>query len=269
VSRGRLVDVIAGRSFLEDAFVRWVLAPAVTEGIAAHVVGQHAVAVDDRTYRLDFLLAGSRVRVAVELDGFAFHSSKAAFVYDRIRQNDLTTLGYVVLRFSYEAIRDHTARCVAQLQAVLRGDPTLAAYLIADPLVPVPHDMTPNPLGLATPPERPAPAPVDYFDQVRQRINWQPLRDCQREALVALANYYRRGGVDAACVMSVGCREDSPRGGRRPSVYAPAGLDRDARAGHPGHLRDCAGPHLGGQCVVHAARGPADPRLPATKKRGP
>jgi len=198
------VDVIAGRSFLEDAFVRWVMAAAVTEGIAAHVVGQHAVTVDDRTYRLDFLLVGSQVRVAVELDGFAFHSSKAAFVYDRIRQNDLTSLGYVVLRFSYEAIRDHTARCVAQLQAVLRGDPTLAAYLIADPLVPVPHDMTPNPLGLATPPERPAPAPLDYFDQVRQRMNWQPLRDCQREALVALANYYRRGGVDAACVMSVG-----------------------------------------------------------------
>ena len=204
MTSGRLVDVIAGQSFLEDAFVRWVLAAAVTEGIAPHLVGQHPVTVDDRTYRLDFLLAGSRMRVAVELDGFAFHSSKAAFVYDRIRQNDLTTLGYVVLRFSYEAIRDHTARCVAQLQAVLGSDPTLAAYLIADPLVPVPHDMTPNPLGLATAPARTTPAPPDYFDRVRERINLQPLRDCQREALVALANYYRRGSVDAACVMSVG-----------------------------------------------------------------
>jgi superfamily II DNA or RNA helicase len=204
VSSSRLVDVIAGQSFLEDAFVRWILAAAVTEGIAPHVVGQHSVIVDDRTYRLDFLLTGSRVRVAVELDGFAFHSSKAAFVYDRIRQNDLTSLGYVVLRFSYEAIRDHTAHCVAQLQAVLGGDPKLAAYLIAGPLVPVPDDMTPNPLGLATPPARTAPVPLDYFDHVRQRIDLQPLRDCQREALIALANYYRRGGIDAACVMSVG-----------------------------------------------------------------
>lgn len=204
MSSGRLVDVIAGQSFLEDAFVRWVLAAAATEGIASHVVGQHSVTVGDRTYRLDFLLTGSRVRVAVELDGFAFHSSKAAFVYDRMRQNDVTSLGYVVLRFSYEAIRDHTARCVAQLQAVLGSDPTLAAYLIADPLVPVPHDMTPNPLGLATPPVRTAPVPLDYFDGVRQRINMQPLRDCQREALIALANYYRRGGINAACVMSVG-----------------------------------------------------------------
>jgi superfamily II DNA or RNA helicase/very-short-patch-repair endonuclease len=202
-TKARLVEVVAGQSFLENAFVRWVLAPAVTEAIAERVIGQHPVTVADRTYRLDFLLAGSRLRVAVELDGYAFHSSKAAFVYDRIRQNDLTSLGFVVLRFSYDAIRDDTNRCVGQLQAVLRGDPVLAAHLVENPIVPVPHDMTPNPLGLTTPP-RPAPAQQDYFDLARQRIDLGPLRDCQTEAMIALANYYRRGGANAACVMSVG-----------------------------------------------------------------
>ena len=204
--QSRLVDLLRGQSFLESAFVRWVLAPAVAQGIAEHVVGQHPVAVADRTYRLDYLLTGSRLRIAVELDGFAFHSSKAAFVYDRIRQNDLTSLGFVILRFSYDAIRDSTSRCVAQLQAVLRKDPALAAYVIDDPIVPIPNDMTPDPLRLATPPAQPTPPPTeqDYFDLARQHIDLGPLRDCQREAMIALANYYRRGGINAACVMSVG-----------------------------------------------------------------
>ncbi|MFB9831147.1 DEAD/DEAH box helicase family protein [Actinoallomurus acaciae] len=200
----RLVDVIRGESFLEDSFIRWVLTAAASAGIASHVTGQHPVTVGDRRYRLDFLLAGSRLRVAVELDGFAYHSSRASFIYDRIRQNDLAGLGYVVLRFSYEAIRDDTSRCVAQLQTVLRSDPALASYLIADPIVAVPDDMMPNPLGLITAPRRPSAAPADYFDLVRQRLDMRPLRECQREAMIALANYYRRGGLNAACVLSVG-----------------------------------------------------------------
>lgn len=200
----RLVDIVVGQSYLENAFVRWVLAPAVSSDVAEHVIGQHPVTLADHTYRLDFLIAGSRLRAAIELDGFAFHSSKAAFVYDRIRQNDLTSLGFVVLRFSYDAIRDHTSRCVAQLQSILRSDPVLAGYVVDDPIVPVPHDMAPNPLALTTPPAQAPPGQPGYFDRVRQHIDLHPLRDCQQEAMTALANYYRRGGINAACVMSVG-----------------------------------------------------------------
>jgi very-short-patch-repair endonuclease len=203
VTGTRLVDIVVGQSYLENAFVRWVLAAAVSSDVAEHVIGQHPVTMADRTYRLDFLIAGSRLRAAIELDGFAFHSSKAAFVYDRIRQNDLTSLGFVVLRFSYDAIRDDTSRCVAQLQSVLRSDPALAGYVVDDPIVPVPHDMTPNPLGLTTPPAQAPPGQPDYFDRVRQHIDLHPLRGCQQEAMTALANYYRRGGINAACVMSV------------------------------------------------------------------
>ncbi|WP_440106780.1 hypothetical protein [Streptosporangium sp. H16] len=90
----RLVDLIHGVSFLENAFVRWVLSFAVSPGIAQHVSGQHPVAVGDHRYRLDFLIAGSRLRVAIELDGFAFHHGRQAFVHDRIRQNDLVGLEY-------------------------------------------------------------------------------------------------------------------------------------------------------------------------------
>jgi superfamily II DNA or RNA helicase len=199
-----LVNLISGQSFLEDAFVRWILAPAVTANIAPYVDAQHAVEVEDHTYRLDFVLNGSRLRVAIELDGYEYHSSRAAFVYDRIRQNDLTGLGYHVLRFSYDAIRTHTHRCVEQLQAVLRKDPRLAVYIIEDPIVPVPDDMAPNLLRLTTPTAHRPSVQAEYFDSIRESFDMHPLRDCQREALIALANYYRRGGLNAACVMSVG-----------------------------------------------------------------
>jgi superfamily II DNA or RNA helicase/very-short-patch-repair endonuclease len=200
----RLVDLVAGQSFLENAFVRWVLAAAATLGIARHVAPQYKVNVEDHQYRLDFLLQGATVRVAIELDGYEFHSDKKAFVYDRIRQNDLTGLGFAVLRFSYDAIRAHTARCVSQLQAVLRSDSALAAYVVDDPIVPVPDNMDGNALWLATPTSRRPSARISYFESVRDRFDMHPLRGCQREAMVALANYYRRGGLNAACVMSVG-----------------------------------------------------------------
>ena len=98
------------------------------------------------------------MRVAVELDGFAYHSSRQVFVYDRMRQNDIAACGYVVLRFSHHAIREETARSVSQLQAVLRKDPVLAMYLIDNPIVPVPDDMGSNVFLLSTPPPPRAPA---------------------------------------------------------------------------------------------------------------
>ncbi|MER6575877.1 DEAD/DEAH box helicase family protein [Nonomuraea sp. NPDC001023] len=201
----RLIDALTGDSFLENAFLKWVLSAAAMPGIATHVHAQHPVSADDRSYHLDYLISGVRSQVVVELDGYEFHSSRSAFVHDRIRQNDLVGLKYEVLRFSYAAIREHTARCVTQLQKVLRRDPLLATYLIPDPIVPVPDDMDPNPLGFITPPPpRPTVTAGGYFDRARRHLNLSPLRECQKEALVALANYYRRGDINAACVMSVG-----------------------------------------------------------------
>ena len=43
-----------------------------------------------------------------------------------------------------------------------------------------------------------------YFAESQIKINLKTLRDCQREAIAALSNYYGKGGSKAACVMSVG-----------------------------------------------------------------
>lgn len=201
-----LYAALPAQSFLEYAFLRWVLTPAVQPEILARVVPQQAVQVEGRTYRVDYELNGDEKRVSIELDGYAYHGDRAAFSYDRMRHNDLITTGRTVLRFSYDAIRRDTARCVAQLQATLAQDPALAAFVIEQPVVEQP-EMDPDPLYALAPArgEGRSGEPVGaYFASVRDTINTRTLRECQSQAFAALANYYRGGGTNAACVMAVG-----------------------------------------------------------------
>ncbi|MFB6854861.1 DEAD/DEAH box helicase family protein [Streptomyces sp. NPDC056341] len=199
-----LERLIPAASYLEEAFLRWVLTPAVDASVVSRVHSQYPVTVEERTYRLDYLIAGETLQLAVELDGFAFHSDRAAFTYDRLRQNDLAATGLTVLRFSYDAVRVDTARCVAQLQALLRQDPLLAPMVTAVLRVEVP-DMAGDPMRAADPPRRSEPTSGgSYFADARTGVDRAPLRSCQDEALTALANYYASGGRHAATVMAVG-----------------------------------------------------------------
>lgn len=206
-----LYEALASSSFLEYAFLRWVLTPAVESGFATRVAPQAEVEIDGHRYRIDYALRGSERTIAVELDGFEFHSNRDAFSYDRLRQNDLTGSGLDVIRFSYDSIRSETARCVAQLQTHLRLDPVLAPYVVAHPEVAVP-EMDPDPLYALHPsPFRTSPPPAigadsvdSYFATASKNLNLRTLRQCQSEAFAALANYYGSGGLSGACVMSVG-----------------------------------------------------------------
>ncbi len=204
-----LWSVLPSSSYLEYAFLRWVLAPSVVPEMAPHVVPQAEAAVEGRHYRIDYELRGSERIFAVELDGFAFHGSRQAFTYDRLRQNDLIATGRGIVRFSYDSIRTDTARCVDQLQAILRLDPLLAQMLVADPHVQRP-DMDPDPLFALRPSpnlaaaERGGGQVNPYFAEVAGKLNTATLRQCQSEAFAALVNYYGSGGAGAACIMSVG-----------------------------------------------------------------
>lgn len=194
--------LLQASSYLESAFVRWVLAPALQPAVLDRIVPQQRVQVCGREYRVDYELVGDDVRIAVELDGFEFHGSRSAFTYDRLRQNDLAAAGRTVVRFSYDAIRLETERCVAQLQNVLRLDSHLCQLIVPNPTVLRP-DMEANPL-YALRPITQLTTPMTYYDGVRSRLNQQPLRRCQAEAFAALGNYFLNGGKRAACVMSVG-----------------------------------------------------------------
>lgn len=194
---------VPASSYLEAAFVRWVLFPACSPEVVSRLRPQDEVTVGGHGYRIDYGIAGDNQQFAIELDGFEFHGDRPAFTYDRLRQNDLASTGRVVVRFSYDSIRLQTERCVEQFQAVLRLDPGLASLLVPQPVVEVP-DMDPDPLAAIRPPTPPAGLALSYFESTRQKLNRKTLRECQREALGALVNYFGSGGRSAACVMSVG-----------------------------------------------------------------
>lgn len=198
-------DTIPSDSFLEYAFLRWVLTPAATDGVLDRVHAQAPVHIDGHDYRLDYEIRGDATVIAIELDGFAVHGTRSAFTYDRMRQNDVTGTGRAIARFSYDAIRTDTARCVMQLQALLARDPLLATFVRASPVIETPQ-MDPDPLMALSPSPRAAgtATPSAYFAETVAVLDIRTLRECQRQAFTALSNYYATGGKQAACVMSVG-----------------------------------------------------------------
>ncbi|WP_439029969.1 DUF559 domain-containing protein [Gordonia terrae] len=69
-------------------------------------------------YVLDF--AFETAKVAIEIDGMAFHSDALAFQRDRTRQNDLVANGWTVLRFTWHDVTARPAWVLAQIRAALR-----------------------------------------------------------------------------------------------------------------------------------------------------
>jgi hypothetical protein len=115
----RLLDLVAGgcESELEIWGVTCVLPGP--PGLPAYVQ-QHSVRLPDgRWIRLD--AAYVEARVAVELDGAAFHGSRAARERDLRRDTGLATLGWVVLRFSYTRLVSDPDGCRREIEAVVRG----------------------------------------------------------------------------------------------------------------------------------------------------
>lgn len=61
------------------------------------------------------------LKLAIEVDGFEFHSTPEAFQRDRTRQNELVALGWTVLRFTWKDITQHPERVATTIrQAIAR-----------------------------------------------------------------------------------------------------------------------------------------------------
>jgi very-short-patch-repair endonuclease len=90
------------------------------------------VAAAAGAYRLDFLL---RPGLALEVDGFAYHSSPEAKSADSRRRNRLRLAGLVVIESDWTEVVRHPARFTATVQAALsefgRGPPGQARSLSA------------------------------------------------------------------------------------------------------------------------------------------
>jgi hypothetical protein len=67
--------------------------------------------------RVDF--AYPELRYAIEVDGYAPHSSMRAFRHDRARQNDLVDQGWKVHRFTWDDVESRPARVANRIHALL------------------------------------------------------------------------------------------------------------------------------------------------------
>ena len=76
------------------------------------------VVVGGACYFLD--VAFPRQRLALEIDGRAFHSDSRTFELDRARQNDLVLAGWTVLRFTWTMLEEHPDAFVATVLEALR-----------------------------------------------------------------------------------------------------------------------------------------------------
>lgn len=79
---------------------------------------QHAVALPFGEVHLD--AAWPEVKLAVELDGAAFHSSREARERDLRRDAALAARGWLVLRFSYRRLTQEPWACQAEIEAAYR-----------------------------------------------------------------------------------------------------------------------------------------------------
>lgn len=100
------------RSGAEGAYWRLVLAA----GLPAPELNVE-VAVAERVYRVDALWRDHDL--VAEIDGFEFHSSQSDFSSDRRRQNDLHSLGLVVMRFPAADVEHRPAEVVAMTRRML------------------------------------------------------------------------------------------------------------------------------------------------------
>jgi very-short-patch-repair endonuclease len=97
------------RSAAERRLLRLIRAASLPSPITNVRVGAHEV---------DFLWP--RERVVVEVDGYQWHSDRAAFERDRLRDAELQALGYRVIRVTWRSLQREPGAVVGRIAAVLR-----------------------------------------------------------------------------------------------------------------------------------------------------
>ncbi len=96
------------RSEAERTFARLLTRAGITGWKANHPVAG---------YEVDFAFTGPKI--AIEIDGLAFHSDADDFQRDRIRQNVITLAGWQVLRFTWLDLTEYPERVVAEVKRAI------------------------------------------------------------------------------------------------------------------------------------------------------
>ncbi|GIK76954.1 MAG: hypothetical protein BroJett022_06440 [Actinomycetes bacterium] len=76
------------------------------------------VSVETRTFEVDFCWPGRRI--AIEVDGYAFHGGRSRANADRDRDQALAIAGWTAVRFTADQIRDEPAEVVRRLRLLFQ-----------------------------------------------------------------------------------------------------------------------------------------------------
>jgi very-short-patch-repair endonuclease len=107
-------ELTIGRSRLEDLLLRLCRRAGVTEPVF-----QHPIQLAGRERRIDFAFPARKI--AIEVDGYEFHTRYDVFEDDRIRGNELELAGWMVLRFTWNQLvrrPDYVVRVLRSALAV-------------------------------------------------------------------------------------------------------------------------------------------------------
>ncbi|MHC4621847.1 MAG: endonuclease domain-containing protein [Planctomycetota bacterium] len=84
-------------------------------------LGKFAPQVKVGSYRLDFALVGRNFKIAIECDGYEFHSTEAQISADNSRDLDLARDGWIVVRFTGGRIWRDVQGCVGDVVRLVRA----------------------------------------------------------------------------------------------------------------------------------------------------
>jgi very-short-patch-repair endonuclease len=76
---------------------------------------------ENKRYCLDFGIFCNEGKIDVECDGDAYHSSKDAHMRDRVRNNELASYGWLVLRFTGAEINKDAKGCVKKIKRTIKS----------------------------------------------------------------------------------------------------------------------------------------------------
>ena len=109
----------AHRSEITDSDGELILLTLIREAGLPEPVLHHRI-TDDGRFVAEVDFAYPELKIAIEYDG-SVHLQEDVRARDPPRQNDLTLLGWTVLRFSYRRLRDHPDAVVAEIRAAIRA----------------------------------------------------------------------------------------------------------------------------------------------------
>lgn len=109
------------RSAAERLLVKLLREAKITGWKANRRVGRYVVDV-----------AFPGLKIAIETDGWAFHSDQEDFQRDRVKQNELALLGWQVLRFTWLDLTEYPQRVVAEIAVAIQSRAGAAASFRRD-----------------------------------------------------------------------------------------------------------------------------------------